>query len=379
METIFVIHKNPENISKNDEEHIKVNIPLSCLNSFNKIFMSSKNTEEDMLESSKDNYNKSVTKIGNNKEREIEILVELEEYVKNIVSNILKDNDNKKQVDNMDKNNIHPNNISDDNNDEYKHYDENNKTEEKNHSIIPKNIFEYDAVDMLNEKYEDILWKKRCNKKKEILEILKMHGYIEKENNTDNNLKDYYNNLIEQYINDEKSFNKQLKQISDLKNNYDMHLSNITLRKSKFVDILEKTKNQITLHFKNMLKRMNNYKGKIEFDDINRNLKVLISINQDTSNNVFMEINSLSGGERSTIQMALLASFSLTESSSFHIFDELDVYMDELTRVKNMRLFCDFVEKNNDKQYFFITPHIEITELFLDDAKQKKAKILNLS
>ncbi|KOB89604.1 hypothetical protein PFDG_05151 [Plasmodium falciparum Dd2] len=66
----------------------------------------------------------------------------------------------------MDKNNIHPNNISDDNNDEYKHYDENNKTEEKNHSIIPKNISEYDAVDMLNEKYEDILWKKRRNKKK---------------------------------------------------------------------------------------------------------------------------------------------------------------------------------------------------------------------
>ncbi|CAG9474816.1 unnamed protein product [Plasmodium vivax] len=232
--------------------------------------------------------------------------------------------------------------------------------------------------DLLDDNYADVLWKRRCEKKKEITELLKINGFSEKDS-TDNSIRNFFHTLIEQYANEEKSYNAQLKQINDLRNNYDMHLANIKLRRSKFCQVLKKTKEQITSHFKNMLKGMNNYKGKIEFDDLNRNLKVLVSINQDLSKNIFMEINSLSGGERSTIQMALLASLSLTEASSFHIFDELDVYMDELTRVKNMQRFCEFIEQNNDKQYFFITPHIEITELFLGDAKEKKAKILNLS
>ncbi|CRG93021.1 conserved Plasmodium protein, unknown function [Plasmodium gallinaceum] len=332
--------QSTNDFSECTDENISVEIPMSSLNSFNKLFVLSENDESTVV-NKEESYKKS-SYLNDNKEYDIKDLRKLEKYIQQILSSIISTN-----------NNLLDKHVNNSNFDEFR-------------------------LDSTCEKYSETLWKKRCEKKKEIIEILKMSGFNENDN-TDNSMRSYFNNLIEQYINDEKSYNKQLKQISDLKNNYDMHLSNIKLRKAKYSFILGKTKEQITIHFKNILKNMNNYKGKLEFDDTNRNLKVMVSINQDISNNIFMEMNSLSGGEKSTIQMALLASFSLTETSSFHIFDELDVYMDELTRVKNMKLFCDFVKINNDKQYFFITPHIEITELFLDDAKNKKAKILSLS
>ncbi|SBT71628.1 structural maintenance of chromosomes protein 6, putative [Plasmodium malariae] len=329
-------------------EIIQAEVPLSSLSSFNKLFLLSGNDENIMKSKENASLNKSPNLYSNNKNMGMEIkdIKKLEMYIENIMNNNGRV-DNKSTCDNI----ISSNKI----------------------------LFDEDKIEISSyEKYSDILWKKRCEKKKEIIEILKVNGFNEMDN-TDNSLKNYFDSLIEQYTNDEKGYIAQMKQINELKNNYDMHLSNIKLRRSKFSTILKKTKEQITVHFKNILKSMNNYKGKIEFDDLNRHVKVLVSINQDISNNIFMEINSLSGGERSTIQMALLASLSLTETSSFHIFDELDVYMDELTRVKNMQQFCEFIERNNDKQYFFITPHIEITELFLGDAKEKKAKILNLS
>ncbi|GAW81305.1 hypothetical protein, conserved [Plasmodium gonderi] len=373
--------ENPSNNIMGVEE-ICIQVPFSSLSYFNKFFVLSKKDENVVDSDEECSYKLAVNSCNKKKESEIKVLRNLEKHIKsilnlgtNISSGSLSDGKVDRLFCNEGANNEDANN-EDANNEDANNVDANNEVDKG----IGARVVEMNEqkIETIDENCSDILWKKRCEKKKEIIEILKISGFIDKDN-TDNSIKAYFYNLIEQYANEEKSYNAQMKQIMDLKNNYDMHLANIKLRKSKFFHVLKKTKEKITVHFKNMLKNMNNYKGKIEFDDVNRNLKVMVSVNQDLSNNIFMEINSLSGGERSTIQMALLASLSLTETSSFHIFDELDVYMDELTRVKNMQRFCEFIEQNNSKQYFFITPHIEITELFLGDAKEKKAKILNLS
>ncbi|KJP85636.1 hypothetical protein AK88_04749 [Plasmodium fragile] len=370
----FTVEHTNSGVTKT--ERIFTRVPLSNLSSFNQLFVLSRK-DEDAVHNEESSCKLAVNSCDKKRESEIKALRDLGNYVKGILTGC-------STTTIMITSNGAPGGDSHDN-----LFSKDSDTDEDNSAgdtanNAAENPLSGDAedddisVDLLDENYADVLWKKRCEKKKEITELLKINGFSTNDS-TDNSIKNYFHSLIEQYENEEKSYNTQMKQINDLRNNYDMHLANIKLRKSKFVNVLKKTKEQITSHFKNMLKGMNNYKGKIEFDDLNRNLKVMVSINQDMSKNIFMEINSLSGGERSTIQMALLASLSLTETSSFHIFDELDVYMDELTRVKNMQRFCEFIEQNNDKQYFFITPHIEITELFLGDAKEKKAKILNLS
>ncbi|ANQ08730.1 Uncharacterized protein PCOAH_00029090 [Plasmodium coatneyi] len=349
-------------------ERIFTRVPLSNLSSFNQLFVLSRKDEGGM-HNEESTCKVPVNSCDKKRESEIKALRDLGQYVKGVLTGG-STSTTTIRTSGAPAGGSHDNLFSKDG----------DSCEEDSAGKPPDDGAEAEhiSVDLLDENYADVLWKKRCDKKKEITELLKINGFSQNDG-TDNSIKNYFHSLIEQYENEEKSYNTQMKQINDLKNNYDMHLANIKLRRSKFCHVLKKTKEQITAHFKNMLKSMNNYQGKIEFDDLNRNLKVLVSINQDLSKNIFMEISSLSGGERSTIQMALLASLSLTETSSFHIFDELDVYMDELTRVKNMQRFCEFIEQNNDKQYFFITPHIEITELFLGDAKERKAKILNLS
>ncbi|SBT36084.1 conserved Plasmodium protein, unknown function [Plasmodium ovale wallikeri] len=346
------------------EETVNTEIPLSCLNPFNKLFVLSKNDDEERLQNGEDAFRGTSNWSGKSREEDINHLLEMEECIRHVLSDTMR-REGKPQEGTSQEGTSQKGGTS--------------QKEGTSNDLFQDDHSDDDSkMDVGNAKFADYLWKKRCIKKKEIIELLKLHGFNEKDC-TDNTIKNYYNSLIEQCINEEKCYQVQLRQIEDLKNNYDMHISNIKFRKLKFLKILKKTKKKISMHFKNILKKMNNYEGKIEFDDLKKSLKVMVSINQDMSKNIFMEISSLSGGERSTIQMALLASFSLTEMSAFHIFDELDVYMDELTRVKNMQQFCEFIERNNPKQYFFITPHIEITELFLEDAKEKKAKILRLS
>ncbi|KAH7649906.1 hypothetical protein FG379_001750 [Cryptosporidium bovis] len=80
------------------------------------------------------------------------------------------------------------------------------------------------------------------------------------------------------------------------------------------------------------------------------------------------EIQSLSGGESSSIGISLLLALSQSNPSPFHIFDEPDVYMDDVRRMIMIQSFAEFqrlcsVEKSgNERQVIFITPHNEITQ-----------------
>lgn len=47
-----------------------------------------------------------------------------------------------------------------------------------------------------------------------------------------------------------------------------------------------------------------------------------------------MRLQTLSGGEQSSIQLSMLQSLASISFSPIHMFDEVDVYMDERVRVK---------------------------------------------
>lgn len=83
-------------------------------------------------------------------------------------------------------------------------------------------------------------------------------------------------------------------------------------------------------------------------------------------NFVSREIQSLSGGESSSIGISLLLALSQNTSSPFHLFDEPDVYMDEIRRITTIQSLIEFerlCSRGNrafDRQVLFITPHSEI-------------------
>ncbi|KAF7458414.1 Smc ABC ATPase [Cryptosporidium felis] len=78
------------------------------------------------------------------------------------------------------------------------------------------------------------------------------------------------------------------------------------------------------------------------------------------------EIQSLSGGESSSIGISLLLALSQNNSSPFHLFDEPDVYMDDSRRMIMIQSLIEFqfICSNNkqccDRQILFVTPHNEI-------------------
>ena len=64
--------------------------------------------------------------------------------------------------------------------------------------------------------------------------------------------------------------------------------------------------------------------------------KGILSIQTKERNKEYInkDIISLSGGEKSIIQLAFLAALAKRSKSPIHIYDELDVFMDEQNRIK---------------------------------------------
>ncbi|KAH8740717.1 Smc ABC ATpase [Cryptosporidium ryanae] len=85
------------------------------------------------------------------------------------------------------------------------------------------------------------------------------------------------------------------------------------------------------------------------------------------------EVQSLSGGESSSIGISLLLSLSQSNSSPFHLFDEPDVYMDDVRRMIMIQSFIEFqkicsIEKSgNERQVIFVTPHNEIVQFIKEN------------
>lgn len=62
--------------------------------------------------------------------------------------------------------------------------------------------------------------------------------------------------------------------------------------------------------------------------------KVTIQTKDRNQQHVSKDPKALSGGEKSCVQVAFLAALAQRSNSPAHIFDEVDVFMDEKYRVK---------------------------------------------
>ena len=62
--------------------------------------------------------------------------------------------------------------------------------------------------------------------------------------------------------------------------------------------------------------------------------RLLIQTKDRNQQHVSSDTGALSGGEKSCVQVAFLAALARRSNSPAHIFDEVDVFMDERNRVK---------------------------------------------
>ena len=67
---------------------------------------------------------------------------------------------------------------------------------------------------------------------------------------------------------------------------------------------------------------------------------------------------TLSGGERSFTTLSLLLALGNVSDVPFAVFDEIDVFMDEVNRQVTLQALVDVAkEKADSRQYCILTPH----------------------
>ncbi|OEH74417.1 chromosome segregation [Cyclospora cayetanensis] len=107
--------------------------------------------------------------------------------------------------------------------------------------------------------------------------------------------------------------------------------------------------------------------------------RLLIQTKDRNQQHVSSHPKALSGGEKSCIQVAFLAALARRSNSPAHIFDEVDVFMDERSRIKNFNLLLDVaLQMRQSTQCFFITPHWEIQREVQSRYTSDLVKVFNI-
>ncbi|KFG40634.1 RecF/RecN/SMC N terminal domain-containing protein [Toxoplasma gondii p89] len=113
---------------------------------------------------------------------------------------------------------------------------------------------------------------------------------------------------------------------------------------------------------------------------VNHETRSVRLVTSDESQSANAQTKTLSGGEKSAVQLAFLIALAKQSVSPLHIFDEVDVFMDEGSRIKNLDLLLKFgLMSKPDKQIFLITPHSEICQFIRENYDAKDVCVQTVS
>ena len=135
----------------------------------------------------------------------------------------------------------------------------------------------------------------------------------------------------------------------------------------------EEQKGYNTLYRKEIASRTNmsfnkhlnerDFAGKLKFNDELKQIDVEIMHGRNQSSasckkaNLVKDMKSLSGGERSYTQTALLLALGTAIECPFRVMDEFDVFMDTENRQLTLETLISGAKKDLSKQYIFVTPN----------------------
>ena len=107
----------------------------------------------------------------------------------------------------------------------------------------------------------------------------------------------------------------------------------------------------------NTLLSENKQAGHVNWSHTNKSLDVEVNLDAEKNNAAVKNTKQLSGGERSTTTLVLLLSLLFCVDCPFTVMDEFDVCMDEKRRSISLEQLVNMAEKNEDRQFIFVTPH----------------------
>lgn len=154
---------------------------------------------------------------------------------------------------------------------------------------------------------------------------------------------------------------KSSAEMADAQKSYD-HLNALyeslsSTQESRYLmhqNVFERTKTEIKRNFKFNLQERG-FNGSLEIDNSEGLLTMKIAPSS-SENFQKQDVSTLSGGEKSFTQIALLVSIWQTMKSRILALDEFDVFMDKVNREISLKLVSESLARLNQTQSIFITP-----------------------
>ncbi|ANB11038.1 DNA repair protein SMC6 [Sugiyamaella lignohabitans] len=199
------------------------------------------------------------------------------------------------------------------------------------------------------------------NLAQKILELRATMETLEKENGCD------MVELVKQYTEANTALLNAKKEYDNLNRVYSVLIGSSKNRESKYEAIVTATLDSIKKGFKVNL-GMRGFNGKLIIDRTEENLIMDID---PVKSAVTRKVETLSGGEKSFAQIALLISIWRAMPSKLLALDEFDVFMDNANRKQSLDMVIKSLGNRYNAQSIVITPQ----DMEIDDVQLKNNDI----
>jgi len=135
-------------------------------------------------------------------------------------------------------------------------------------------------------------------------------------------------------------------------------------RRKHFENMKEQVRVDLSREFR-LIMRQQGHEGRLDVDFENQGLDMKVRMASHDGATQVVNSKTLSGGERSFTQVALIMALQKFSGSPMCIYDEFDVFMDSVNRGNSIKILLraalgkenDPTAKPAERQFIFITPN----------------------
>ncbi|MBN2458255.1 chromosome segregation protein SMC [Candidatus Woesearchaeota archaeon] len=159
---------------------------------------------------------------------------------------------------------------------------------------------------------------------------------------------------LEVYDQIEKEYNTLLEKQEKLKSEKEEVLVMINEIETKKKELFMKTYEQVDTHFRNMFSQLSS-KGEafLELENPKDPFSEGLCIKVKITGKKFLDIRSLSGGEKTLTALAFIFAIQEFEPASFYVLDEVDAALDK----RNSEKLAELIKKYSSKAQYIIISH----------------------
>ena len=159
---------------------------------------------------------------------------------------------------------------------------------------------------------------------------------------------------LEIYNEVHKEYDQIFGKVKKLREEKDDVVGMITEIESKKTDVFMKTFSNIKKNFENIFSQLTT-KGTAHLvlenqeSPLEDGIQILVRISTDK----YLDIKSLSGGEKTMTALAFIFAIQEYDPASFYVFDEVDAALDK----RNSELLANLIKKYSEKAQYIVITH----------------------